>query len=92
MENTGDAAVCTPWEVKGETVDGKIQAIDYDKLIQEFGTRVIDQALLDRLERLTGRKPHIFLRRGLFFSHRCLDLIQVMLNSCEGADSHSGFV
>ncbi|KAI8591873.1 tryptophanyl-tRNA synthetase [Geranomyces variabilis] len=62
--------VVTPWDVQGAQVDGKAVAIDYNKLIAQFGTRPIDQALLDRMERLTGRRPHTFLRRGLFFSHR----------------------
>ena len=60
----------TPWEVQGETVGGKIQAIDYNKLVEQFGTKLISQDLLDRFEKLTGRKPHHFLRRGIFFSHR----------------------
>ncbi|KNE58082.1 tryptophan-tRNA ligase [Allomyces macrogynus ATCC 38327] len=64
-----------PWNVQGAIVDGKAQAINYDKLIEQFGTRAIDQALLDRFERVTGHKPHRFLRRGIFFSHRELDLI-----------------
>ncbi|KAJ3272054.1 tryptophan--tRNA ligase [Terramyces sp. JEL0728] len=59
-----------PWKVQGEVVDGKLQAIDYNKLVEQFGTRLIDQEMLDRLERLTGARPHVFLRRGLFFSHR----------------------
>ena len=44
--------------------------IDYDKLIETFGTRKIDQAMLDRFEKLTGQKPHRYLRRGHFFSQR----------------------
>jgi tryptophanyl-tRNA synthetase len=60
----------TPWEVEGAVVDGVQQAIDYNKLIEQFGTRPIDEALLERFEKLTGRKAHIFLRRGTFFSHR----------------------
>jgi tryptophanyl-tRNA synthetase len=28
-----------------------------------------------RIERVTGRKVHLFLRRGLFFSHRDLEHI-----------------
>lgn len=60
----------TPWEVEGAVVDGVQQAIDYNKLIAEFGTRPIDEALLERFETLTGVQPHIFLRRGTFFSHR----------------------
>lgn len=61
----------TPWDVQGSVdVDGKQQAIDYDKLVDQFGTRRLDEALLKRFETLTGRRPHIFLRRGMFFSHR----------------------
>jgi tryptophanyl-tRNA synthetase len=67
--------VVTPWDVQGAEVDGKLVAIDYNKLIDSFGTRPIDEALLKRLEALTGVKPHPFLRRGLFFSHRELNLI-----------------
>jgi tryptophanyl-tRNA synthetase len=60
----------TPWDVEGAVVDGVAQAIDYNKLIDQFGTRAIDDELLKRFEKLTGRKPHVFLRRGIFFSHR----------------------
>ena len=49
--------------------------LKWDKLIDQFGTRRIDPALLERFERLTGHKPHVFLRRGMFFSHRDLDKI-----------------
>ena len=66
--------VVTPWDVQGSvSSDGKQLAIDYDKLIDQFGTRRIDAALLERFERITGHKPHVFLRRGMFFSHRELD-------------------
>ncbi|KAJ1967197.1 tryptophan--tRNA ligase, partial [Dimargaris verticillata] len=65
----------TPWEVEGAVVDGVQMAIDYDKLIAQFGTRPIDQAVLERFEQLTGHKPHLFLRRGIFFSHRELGRI-----------------
>ena len=63
--------VVTPWDVQGQiSPDGRQMAIDYDKLIEQFGTRRIDDALLERFEKLTGSKPHPLLRRGLFFSHR----------------------
>jgi tryptophanyl-tRNA synthetase len=55
-----------------EVVAADERGVDYDKLIETFGTRKIDQAILDRFERLTGKKPHRYLRRGLFFSQRCL--------------------
>ncbi|KAJ7722298.1 hypothetical protein DFH07DRAFT_289313 [Mycena maculata] len=68
--------VVTPWDVQGSvSTDGKQQAIDYDKLIEQFGTRRVDTALLERFEKLTGHKPHVFLRRGMFFSHRHFDKI-----------------
>jgi tryptophanyl-tRNA synthetase len=60
----------TPWDVEGAVVNGVQQAIDYNKLIEQFGTRPIDEEVLQRLEKLTGRKAHVFLRRGIFFSHR----------------------
>lgn len=63
--------VIDPFNVKGATdKDGRVMAIDYNKLVDQFGTKLIDKPMLERFERLTGQKPHIFLRRGLFFSHR----------------------
>lgn len=35
-----------------------------------FGSSKIDKELVNRIERATGQKPHRFLRRGIFFSHR----------------------
>ncbi|KAI1322523.1 tryptophanyl-tRNA synthetase [Xylariaceae sp. FL0255] len=65
-----------PWNVKGEVgEDGKVKAIDYNKLVDEFGTRLIDQTLLDRFERVTGKKPHRFMRRQIVFSHRDFEVI-----------------
>lgn len=58
-------AVVTPWEVTG--------TVDYDKLIQQFGSQRITPEILARFEALTGERPHVFLRRGIFFSHRDLD-------------------
>ncbi|KAF8842487.1 tryptophanyl-tRNA synthetase [Paxillus ammoniavirescens] len=68
--------IVTPWDVQGSvSSDGKQLAIDYDKLVDQFGTRRVDQALLERFEKLTGHKPHPLLRRGMFFSHREFDKI-----------------
>ncbi|KAI0345207.1 tryptophanyl-tRNA synthetase [Trametopsis cervina] len=75
-DESSHAQVVTPWDVQGSvSADGQQLAIDYDKLVDQFGTRRIDQALLDRFERLTGKKPHVLLRRGMFFSHREFDKI-----------------
>ncbi|CAM0949742.1 unnamed protein product [Alopecurus aequalis] len=62
--------VVNPWEVSA----GK-GGIDYDKLVDQFGCQRLDATIIDRIERLTGRPPHRFLRRGLFFAHRDLNEI-----------------
>jgi tryptophanyl-tRNA synthetase len=66
-----------PWNVKGEIgADGVAKAINYLSLVDEFGTRLIAaDGLLERFEKVTGHKPHRFMRRGIVFSHRDLDLI-----------------
>ncbi|MCD6402748.1 MAG: tryptophan--tRNA ligase [Candidatus Aenigmarchaeota archaeon] len=56
----------TPWEVKGE--------LDYEKLIKQFGTKLLDEKILNRLKKHTG-KLHFMLRRKIFFSHRDFDWI-----------------
>jgi tryptophanyl-tRNA synthetase len=76
VHNTAQEQIVTPWDVQGSVSnDGQQQAIDYDKLVDQFGTRRIDDKLLERFEKLTGRRPHVFLRRGMFFSHREFDKI-----------------
>ena len=40
---------------------------------RQFGCSKLDQKLIDRIERLTGRPAHPFLRRGVFFAHRDLE-------------------
>ena len=56
----------TPWEVTG--------AVDYNKLIKEFGTTKISDGLRSQLQKLCG-ELHPMLRREFFFSHRDLDLV-----------------
>ncbi len=58
--------VVTPWEVRGE--------IDYNKLIERFGTEPIDEELLKRIETAAGGL-HPLLTRGVFYSHRDLNWI-----------------
>jgi len=57
----------TPWEVKGN--------IKYEKLIEEFGTQIITEELIERFEKVTKKPIHPWVKRGLFFSHRDLNLI-----------------
>ncbi|EEB06481.1 tryptophan-tRNA ligase Wrs1 [Schizosaccharomyces japonicus yFS275] len=67
--------IVTPWDVQGSVVDGVEKGIDYDHLINEFGTKRITPEQLERFEKLTGHRPHLLLRRGAVFSHRDLDNI-----------------
>lgn len=62
LEDDGDDFI-----VNHEKVEGKV---DYDKLIVRFGSEKITSELVDRVEQLTGKKAHRWLRRGYFFSHR----------------------
>jgi tryptophanyl-tRNA synthetase len=65
-----------PWDVQAATDEhGNVLAFDYEGVSKKWNTNLIDQALLDRFERVTGHKPHRWLRRGLFFSHRDFDSI-----------------
>ena len=59
--------------VEGFTNEGEEQ-IDYDKLIRDFGCSAISEEMIARFKKITGREPHIFLKRGIFFSQRDLDL------------------
>lgn len=56
-----------------EAKDNK--GIDYQKLIKQFGSQAISAAQIERFERITGKPAHRFLRRGIFFSERDLDII-----------------
>ena len=51
----------TPWRVEGE--------IDYDRLVERFGTERITGEMRERIARAAGG-DHFMLRRGVFFSHR----------------------
>lgn len=56
------------------------KGIDYEKLLVKFGCFPLTAELKEKMEKLTNMKLHRFLRRGIFFCHRDLDLI---LNSYE---------
>jgi len=63
-------AIVTPWEVKGN--------VDYDKIIEEFGLKKIDDVILKRIEgiaRKKGKPLHHLLRRKIFYAHRDLKWI-----------------
>ena len=62
-----EEVIVNPWEVKGE--------VDYDKLLNQFGAEKITEELIERFEKLTKKPVHPWIKRGLFFCHRDLNLI-----------------
>lgn len=71
-----DTIQLTPW-----TATGKFTNEKYDKLIKEFGVQPITPDLLDRFKQVTGHEPHVWLKRGIFFAHRDLN---ILLDKYEG--------
>lgn len=70
LDIIGDELV-NPWEVKADNAYG----IDYNKLIDKFGCKLITEDMIERMERLTGKKAHHFFRRNIFISHRDFEKI-----------------
>lgn len=56
----------TPWEVRGD--------IDYNKLIERFGTFPIDEKFIEKINKITG-EIHPFIKNKYFFSHRDFDWV-----------------
>ncbi|XP_050404916.1 tryptophan--tRNA ligase, cytoplasmic [Patella vulgata] len=63
--------IVDPWTVQSSSDKG----VDYEKLIEKFGSMRISDDLIKRMERVTGKPVHHFIRRGIFFSHRELEMI-----------------
>jgi tryptophanyl-tRNA synthetase len=72
--NFYDEFKVTPWEVEGE--------IDYNKLIEKFGTQIITPDILKKVKDLIG-EIHPMLKLQFFFSHRDFDWV---LNKYEKGD------
>lgn len=71
VDKVDEDDVVNPWEVATSSATG----VDYDKLIKRFGSTKIDDALLQRIEKVTGKPVHHLLRRGKFFSQRDMHII-----------------
>jgi len=79
--NKSDDMVVTAFEVSG--------SIDYNKLIEQFGSKELTPYLLRRLENVTVKQGavdrlHRFLRREIFFSHRDIEKICELLEGWYG--------
>ncbi|RMD40977.1 hypothetical protein DV735_g4158, partial [Chaetothyriales sp. CBS 134920] len=63
--------VITPFTVAGGVDEsGNVVAIDYQKLTRDFGATPLTKELIDRFEKVTGKRAHRFMRRGIVISHR----------------------
>ena len=65
-DNSNNKFTVTPWEVEGN--------VDYNKLIEKFGTSAITNELIEKVKSIAG-EVHPFLKNRYFFSHRDLDWI-----------------
>lgn len=59
----------TPWEVSNS-----FKEADYDKVANEFGAKLIDEAILEKIRKAAG-SVHPYLTHGIFYAHRDLDVI-----------------
>ncbi len=66
VENEDNEFHVTPWSVNG--------SVDYDNLVEKFGTQRISKELLEKLQSITG-EIHPLLELDFFFSHRDFDWI-----------------
>ena len=74
--------IVTPWEVSG--------IIDYEKLVNEFGTSYLTEKELKGIKKYSKVDLHLMLRRGLFFSHRDFDWILKLLEKGEKFSLYTG--
>ncbi len=81
-DEDGENEIVNPWEVKGK--------VNYMKLIQQFGTSPIATGLIQRWERVTKTKAHVFLRRGIVFSHQDLENILNDVEACKPVYLYTG--
>lgn len=71
----------TPWEVEGD--------VDYNRLVEKFGTQPITPAIISKLKKMTG-EVHPMLKLGYFFSHRDFDWVLDMKEKGEDFYLYTG--
>ncbi|WP_297463667.1 tryptophan--tRNA ligase [Thermococcus sp.] len=72
----------TPWDVEG--------VVDYERLIEQFGTSPLTEELIEKTAKLTGGELPIFFRRRFFFSHRDYDKVLADYESGRGFFLYTG--
>lgn len=71
----------TPWQVSG--------LVDYERLIKQFGTQLLTAELRERLQKDAGER-NFMLDRGIYYSHRDLDLALEDYEKGEGFFLYTG--
>lgn len=67
----------TPWEV--DVSGSKKGTFDYEHIIQQFGCQKFMEEYSKKIEELSKKPAHIFLRRQLCFAHKDFDKILELL-------------
>ena len=64
--------IMTPFEIQATSEKG----IDYQKLIEKYGCSQMTPEIIKRIEDLTGKPVHRFIKRGIFFCQR--DMTEIL--------------
>jgi len=67
VHNSSETFIVTPWEVKGR--------IDYLKLAEQFGVKLLTEDDIEEIRKLANNDLHYLLRRRHFYAHRDLNVI-----------------
>jgi tryptophanyl-tRNA synthetase len=78
--------IFNPWNISSADDKG----VDYDKLINIFGVKKIKKEDIQRLEAITKRPAHPWIRRGFFFCYRDFDKILETLERKETVYLYTG--
>jgi len=63
--------IVTAFEIEAKDDSG----IDYNKLLDKYGCFAMTPEIIKRIEDLSGKPAHRFIRRGIFFCERDLKVI-----------------
>ncbi|ASI99373.1 tryptophan--tRNA ligase [Thermococcus celer] len=77
-----DGFKVTPWDVEG--------LVDYNRLIEEFGTSPLTDELLEKTAQLTKSELPLYFRRRFFFSHRDYDKVLADYENGKGFFLYTG--
>lgn len=80
-----DDDIVDPWNVESKSDKG----IDYDKLIKKFGSSKIDQTLLDRMEKITGKPGSCYRKAKCHVNESCVSSFNKAASKCSTSRKHT---